>query len=442
MPIDPRVVNQFTQLAQALPDLQVHPADWRDRDVDFDFLYRPGTLLARTGNVEAATTGMRELDLRPLDLRDDRDVASFAAFRAGDDVLPENRFVAEPTAVAGLSRLVFDELNTDRSVPQLLEVFDAVQPNAVTPDYLLHVCGHCCPAKEPEVVGAHAGPVPPVRAACGCDRPCDGAGVSVGLVDTGWITGADRAHTWLAGVTGDAELTVVNGEIREYGGHGTFGAGCIRVAAPKAKVHVEGTLTRTGAVYESDLAAQLVDALRRNPDVLVFTFATPTRNNETLASLDLLYETEISKRENLVVLAPANNDSVDTPNYPAAYDWVTGVGALSADGGARADYSNFGPWVDVYAPGTDLVNAYATGTLVCKEEPNVDVRRDFAGMASWSGTSFSTPLVAGMIAARMSSTGETARQARDALLAVARGQEIVGVGPVLYPEQACPRHGR
>jgi hypothetical protein len=54
-------------------------------------------------------------------------------------------------------------------------------------------------------------------------------------------------------------------------------------------------------------------------------------------------------------------------------------------------------------------------------------------MARWSGTSFSSPIVTGLIASRMSRTGECAQEAGAALLAEARAQSVPGLGPVLLP---------
>ena len=62
------------------------------------------------------------------------------------------------------------------------------------------------------------------------------------------------------------------------------------------------------------------------------------------------------------MVAAAGNDGNDVPFYPAAFDWVVSVGALDGDG-KKSDFSNYGKWVDVYAHGRDLVNAFPTGDV-------------------------------------------------------------------------------
>ena len=66
-------------------------------------------------------------------------------------------------------------------------------------------------------------------------------------------------------------------------------------------------------------------------------------------------------------MAAGNNDSRQpllagrVPRTPSSVG-----GARATDWRSRADFSNYGGWVDVYAPGQDLINAFATGPFTCQ----------------------------------------------------------------------------
>jgi subtilisin family serine protease len=438
MPVDRQILEQFELMVRARPEVRAFPDHPRNSDEDFSHLYRAGSLLMRNDVVEEVAGHVeRRLNVRALDPDSAGDAGEVRAFRAvGDD--PPDAYLAEQV-VPGLTRLRFAEGDLDTASAQpgvLAELDDRVGAGIVRPEAVLHCCGHGCPAREPEVPSGTSDPYPAPDRSASADA---GRGVLISLVDSGLIPSAATDHWWMQGVDGDVEATLdTDGNIQFYGGHGTFGAGCARVTAPGANLYVDGSMTVAGVAYETEIVVALADALRRRPDVVVFTFAATTHQELSLLGFDVLYDNVIRHLDGTVFLAPAGNDGVGTLPYPAAYPWVLSVGALGSDWRTRASFSNFGEQVQVFAPGEDLVNAYATGRLICKESPNIGETRTFEGMASWSGTSFSTPLVAGMIAARMSATGEDARQAADALLELARSQAVDDVGPVLLPGQVPP----
>jgi len=301
------------------------------------------------------------------------------------------------------------------------------------PDHAVHITPATgCPATEPDPVRADAPPLP------GISRSrCDGRGTLVAVVDTGLVQDAPTRHPWLAGVTGDPDLEVDEGvSIAWYGGHGTFIASIVRAMAPRAEVRVKRDFEKGGALYESDIVRALLSVLDWAPDVISLSAGTHTWKHHGLLSFHVFVDGPLRERPGTVLVAAAGNDGADWKFSPAEMERVIGVGALGPPGDARAWFSDYGDWVKVFAPGQDLVQAFADGTYEY-HELRAGQTATFYGMASWSGTSFSTPVVSGLIAARMSGTGESAREAADSLLRLARAQAQPGVGPVLHPGQAC-----
>jgi hypothetical protein len=341
--------------------------------------------------------------------------------------------------IPGLARVRVGAGKTDRRQGTLLDLVDELNaqfgPGFATVDHLLSISpGTHCPATEPEGVPADARPLPAVS-----DSRCDGRGSLVAVVDTGLLEDAPSSHDWMRGVEGELEPQTKphsNKIAGRYTGHGTFIASVVRAMAPRADVRVARIFEKVGANFESEVVKKLYHVLDWAPDVISLSAGTHTWKDRGLLSFRVFVDGSLRERPRTVLVACAGNDGMDWKFSPAKMRGVLSVGALAASGDERAWFTNYGRWVKVYAPGENLVHAYATGRYRYVETQG---RPDhyFKGMASWSGTSFSTPVVAGLIAARMSGTGETAREAATSLLALAHAQALPGVGPVLRPGQAC-----
>jgi len=335
--------------------------------------------------------------------------------------------------IAGVVLLTLED--NQPAVSDALDVIDQRLGRGIaTPDHVLTVATGdppICPATEPQEVYYDIEPYPSASHGNG------GAGVLIYMDDTGLLKDAASNHPWLTGVHGDLDtLTTVDSSgaqpIPPYTGHGTFVAGVARCMAPAADIVVTDVFSTAGSELESNWISRLEAALSLGVDIFHLTIAAHSRHDFPLIAFREWLK-HLHEHGGAVCVVAAGNNGSRRPSWPAAFSDVIAVGALGGDWRGRANFSNFGSWVDVYAPGRDLINAFATGTYKCHVYPYANEERKFYGMAKWSGTSFSTPIVTGLIASRMSRTGETARQAAAALLAEARAQAIPGVGPVLLP---------
>lgn len=401
---------QLNLLRKALGEaggLGVHrPQGTRDH-----YLYRPGHALVREADLEA--------------------VQRF--FAANDNTYDG---VGEVERLYGdLTSLRLPRRRDEGDVPETLADLDAqVGPDVVRPDHVLFVTvkgsGKLCPAIEPRVPSKRSrGPFPAVNS-----EQSAGDGVRVSVVDSGWWAPAATSIPWLADDVGGEVETVDPTDIHPYAGHGTFVAGVIRCQAPSTTVAIEAILPYGGAAYESAIMKQLSDAMRStgNPQLLSISAGTYTRNNRGLLAFEALAEAEklVEGDSAVLVVAAAGNDSDTRPFWPAAYDWVVGVGSVDADHKVSS-FSNTGTWVDVYALGRDLVNAFPTGAFTYHEPPLKGQVGHFKGLARWSGTSFSTPMVTGAIAAHLSAHGGTARDAYEALLLAGTSVTDPVAGPIV-----------
>jgi Subtilase family len=416
---------QIQYILENLRDSAVYPPreDGNPNPPSADFIYHRGHLLTRDQDLQDVL----------------RILSTFSGIRPagpGDEGDPAGE-VSHPIPGLALIRLMFDVDDPMEQDRVMFDALDAIEqrlgPGVAVPDHAVHITPATdCPATEPDAIPADAAPLP------GISRSrCDGRGTRVAVVDTGLVQDAPASHPWLNGVTGEPDLEVNEGaSIERYGGHGTFIASIVRAMAPRAEVRVKRVFEKGGAIYESNIVRALLSVLDWAPDVISLSAGTHTWRHHGLLSFRVFVNGPLRECGGTILVAAAGNDSANWKFSPAEMERVIGVGALGPPGDARAWFSDYGDWVKVYAPGQDLVHAFARGWYTY-HELRAGQTAEFFGMARWSGTSFSTPVVSGLIAARMSGTGESAHEAAESLLRLARAQALPGVGPVLHPGQAC-----
>jgi len=159
-------------------------------------------------------------------------------------------------------------------------------------------------------------------------------------------------------------------------GHGTMTTGLVHLMAPRAKILPLKAFTSNGTGYLSNIVAALYYAVQHQANVVNMSFDVST------PSAALSQAVSYANQNSVVLVAAAGNENTSAPVYPAALNGnVMGI-ASTTDWDARSSFSNYGN-TDVWiaAPGEYVITTFPGGTY-----------------ASASGTSFSSPMVAGTVA--------------------------------------------
>ncbi|WP_379993209.1 S8 family serine peptidase [Dactylosporangium matsuzakiense] len=217
------------------------------------------------------------------------------------------------------------------------------------------------------------------------DRSRGSADQVIAVVDTG-VDGAHQDLTGrvLAGYNAITNANVAANTNSDDNGHGTMVAGIaaastnngvgIAGAAWDARILPVKVLDANGDGFDSDIAEGITWAADHGAKIINLSLGGPGDN---AALHDAV--TYATNKGALVVVA-AGNDGNDTVQYPAAYPEALAVAATDSTG-KLTDFSSYGDWVDVAAPGWEVTSTY----------PN-------QSYATGDGTSFSAPLVSGVAA--------------------------------------------
>lgn len=205
-----------------------------------------------------------------------------------------------------------------------------------------------------------------------------GEGIKVAILDSGWPYHIDLYNNILE--TKD----FVSNKGEENQGHGVSVTGVIAAednsfgvvgVAPRVGILYGRVLNNSGAGSAENIINGLDYAIKSNVDIISLSFGARFAHKPLYDKIKEAYN------KNIVIVSCAGNDKVeDSVNYPAKWEEVISVGAVN-ESGEIADFCSKGYKIDVYAPGVSVLSTHLNNSYGC-----------------FSGTSFATPFISGIIA--------------------------------------------
>ncbi|MEC0107828.1 S8 family peptidase [Paenibacillus taichungensis] len=239
--------------------------------------------------------------------------------------------------------------------------------------------------------------LPKINAPAAWDISQSNSSVKIAIIDTG----VQLNHPELAGKILPGYDYVDYDNIPEDGnGHGTHVAGIaasitnngvgIAGVAPLASIVPLRVLDNNGQGTTGNVGNGLVYAANNGIQVVNLSLGGPTGEAFLQAAVQYAWD------RGAVIIAAAGNDNTSFPIVPASYPNVIAVASTNPSD-LKSNFSNYGSWVDMAAPGDTILSTYLGGSY-----------------AYLSGTSMAAPHVAG-VAALLAASGKTNAQIRDAL---------------------------
>jgi thermitase len=197
--------------------------------------------------------------------------------------------------------------------------------------------------------------------------------IKVAVVDSG----VNINHPDLAGKTlPGRNIIAANADVTDEGGHGTFVAGVIAQVAPEAKIIPVKVLNSNGYGTISDTAKGIRWAADNGAKIINVSLGTYYESAELNSAISYARDTK-----GALLVASVGNNNTSNLRYPGSYHKSFSVAAIDQTN-RKTSFSNFGKErVRVVAPGVQIYSTYFKG-----------------GYAYGDGTSFSTPIVAGLSA--------------------------------------------
>ena len=224
--------------------------------------------------------------------------------------------------------------------------------------------------------------------------------VVVAVIDTG----VDYNHPDLASrFAGGYNFVAGNFDPLDDHGHGTHVAGTIAAGlenmtgnpataegvvgvAPEARILAYKVCAGDGTCSDSAVIAAIGRAVADGARVINMSLGASDYSQALADAVQAAWAAGV------VIVAGAGNDGTMAPFYPAALNNVVAVGAFD-ENHLRASFSNYGSWVDIAAPGSNILSTYPLSKCEDLGVPGE------TGCYAWlSGTSMATPHVAGAAA--------------------------------------------